>query len=158
MKVFFKNQICFLSLLIPFNSFALAEEDSIENLLDDMKNKVTELENKYYFLKNNILSPANDVNTNYGKFLDSLRQVSFQLKNERIEIFAKIVDLEIDQENIITLSKLNSRAIALNNIITHFHNIYQNYHPFIKSESYSFEIYDYNIKGLNDLEKILDKL
>ena len=144
--------------MIPFNSFALAEEDSIENLLDDMKNKVTELENKYYFLKNNILSPANDVNTNYGKFLDSLRQVSFQLKNERIEIFAKIVDLEIDQENIITLSKLNSRSIALNNIITHFHNIYQNYHPFIKSRSYSFETYDYNIKGLNDLEKILDKL
>ena len=158
MKVFFKNQIYFLSLLIPFNSFALAEEDSIENLLDDMKSEVAEIENEYYFWKGNILSPANDVNTNYDKFLDSLRQVSFQLKNERIEIFAKIVDFEIDQKNIIALSNLNSKAIALNNIITHFHNIYQNYHPFIKSESYSFEKYDYNIKGLNGLEKILDKL
>ena len=158
MKVFFKNQIYFLILLIPFNSFALADEDSIENLLDDMKNEVAELENEYYFLKNNILSPTNDANTNYGKFLDSLRMVSVQLKNERIEIFAKIVDLEIDQKNIIVLSKLNSKAIALNNIITHFHNIYQNYHPFIKSKSYSFETYDYNIKGLNDLENFLDKL
>ena len=158
MKVFFKNQIYFLSLLIPFTSFALANEDSIENLLDDMKNEVAELENKYYFLKNNILSPANDVNTNYDKFLDSLRQIFTQLKNERIKIFAKIVDLEIDQKNIIALSKLNSKVIALNNIITHLHNIYQNYHPFIKSKSYSFETYDYNIQGLNDLEKILEKL
>ena len=90
--------------MIPFNSFALANEDSIENLLDDMKKEVAELENEYYFLKNNILSPTNDANTNYGKFLDSLRQVSFQLKNERIEIFAKIVDFEIDQKNIIILS------------------------------------------------------
>ena len=158
MKIFFKNQIYFLILLIPFNSFALADEDSIENLLDDMKKEVAELENEYYFLKKNILSPTNDANTNYDKFLDSLRQVSIQLKNERIEIFAKIVDLEIDQKNIIVLSKLNSKAIVLNNIIAHFHNIYQNYHPFIKSKSYSFETYGYNIKGLNDLEKILDKL
>ena len=158
MKVFFKNQIYFLILLIPFNSFALADEDSIENLLDDMKNEVAELENEYYFLKNNILSPTNDANTNYGKFLDSLRMVSVQLKNERIKIFAKIVDLEIDQKNIIVLSKLNSKAVALNNTITHFHNIYQNYHPLIKSKSYSFETYGYNIKVLNDLEKILDKL
>ena len=158
MKVFFKNQIYFLILLIPFNSFALANEDSIENLLDDMKNEVAELEDEYYFLKNNILSPTNDANTNYGKFLDSLRMVSIQLKNERIEIFSKIVDLEIDQKNIIALSKLNSKVIALNNIITHFHNIYQNYHPFINSKSYSFETYDYNIKGLNDLENFLDKL
>ena len=120
MKIFFKNQIYFLILLIPFKSFALADGDSIENLLDDMKNEVAEVEDKYYFLKNNILSPANDVNTNYDKFLDSLRQIFTQLKNERIKIFAKIVDLEIDQKNIIALSKLNSKAIALNNIITHF--------------------------------------
>ena len=158
MKVFFKNQIYFLSLLITFNSCALANKDSVENLLDNMKNEVAELEIEYYFLKNNILSPINDINTNYDKFLDSLRQVSNQLKNKRIEFFAKIVDLEIDQKNIIALSKLNSKAIALNNIITHFHNIYQNYHPFIKSKSYSFETYDYNIKGLNDLENFLDKL
>ena len=158
MKVFFKNQIYFLSLLISFNSFALAKKDSIENLLDDMKNEVAELENEYYFLKNNILSSANDANTNYNNFLDSLRQVSLRLKNERIKIFANIADFEIDQKNIITLSKLNSKAIALNNIITHFHNIYQNYHPFIKSKSYSFETYGHNIKGLNDLEKLLDKL
>ena len=158
MKVFFKNQIYFFSLLISFNSFALAKKDSIENLLDDMKNEVAELENEYYFLKNNILSSANDANTNYNNFLDSLRQVSLRLKNERIKIFANIADFEIDQKNIITLSKLNSKAIALNNIITHLHNIYQNYHPFIKSKSYSFETYDYNIKGLNDLENFLDKL
>ena len=62
--------------MLPFNSFALADEDSIENLLDDMKNEVAELENEYYFLKNNILSPANDVNTNYDKFLHALRQIS----------------------------------------------------------------------------------
>ena len=158
MKVFFKIPIYFLSLLIPFNSFAIDDEESIENLLYNMNNAVAELENEYYFLKNNILSPVNDANTNYDKFLDSLRQVSFQLKNERIEIFAKIVNLEIDQNNIIILSKLNAKAVALNNIITHFHNIYHNYHPFIKSESYSFETYDYDIKSLNDLEKFLDKL
>ena len=158
MKVFFKNQIYFLILLTTFNFFALANGDSVENLLDDMKNEGAELENEYYFLKNNILSPTNDVNTNYDNYLDSLRQVSSQLKNERIEIFAKIVDLEIDQKNIIALSKLNSKAIALNNIIAHFHNIYQNYNPFIKSKSCSFETYDHNIKGLNDLEKFLDKL
>ena len=68
MKIFYKNQIYFLSLLISFNSFTLANEDSIENLLDDMKNKVAELENEYYFVKNYILSPANDVNTNYEEF------------------------------------------------------------------------------------------
>ena len=158
MKNFFKNQIYFLSLLISFNSFTLADKDSIENLLDDMNSVVAELEDKYYFLKNNILSPTNDVNTNYDKFLGSLRQVSIQLKNERIEIFAKVVDLEIDQKNIIVLSKLNSKAVALNNIITHFYNIYQNYNPFIKNKSYSFKTYDYSIKGLNDLEKILNKL
>ena len=158
MKIFFKNQIYLLSLLIPFNSLVQADEDSIENLLDDMISVVADLENEYYFLKNNILSPTNDANTNYNKFLDSLTQVSIQLKNEKIEIFAKIVDLEIDQKNIIILSKLNSKAVALNNIITHFHNIYQNYHPLIKSKSYSFEKYGYNIRGLNDLEKILDKL
>ena len=158
MKVFFRNQIYFLSLLIPFNSFVLADEDSIENILDDMDNVVAKLEDKYYLLKNNILSPTNDANTNFDKYLDSLRQVYIQLKNERIGIFAKIVDLEIDQKNIIVLSKLNSKVVALNNTITHFHNIYQNYHPLIKSKSYSFETYGYNIKGLNDLEKILDKL
>jgi len=158
MKVFFKNQIYFLSLLIHFNSFALADENSIENLLEDMNDVVAKLENEYYFLKNNILSPTNDVNTNFDKFLDSLRQVSLQLKNERIKIFAKIIDLEIDQKTISLLSKFNSKAVALNNIITHFHNIYQNYNPFIKSRSYPFETYDYDIKDLNDLEKILDKL
>ena len=158
MKFLFKNQIYFLSLLISFNSFTLADKDSIENLLDDMDNVVAELENEYYFLKNNILSPTNDVNTNFNKFLDSLRQVSFQLKNERIEIFARIVDFEIDQKNIITLSKLNSKAVALNNIIIHFYNIYQNYYPSKKSKSYSFETYEHNIKGLNDLENFLDQL
>ena len=144
--------------MISFNALALADENSIENLLDDMNKVVAEFENEYYFLKNNILSPTNDANTNYDKFLDSLRQISIQLKNERIEIFANIVSLKINQKNIIVLSKLNSKVVALNNIINHFHNIYQNYHPFIKSKSYSFETYDYNIKGLNDLEKILDKL
>ena len=158
MKVFFQNQIYFLSLLISFNNLALASDDSIENLLNNMKNEVAGIENEYYFLKNNILSSSNDVNTNYEKFLDSLRLVSLRLKNERTEIFTKIVDLEIDQKNIITLSKLNSKAIALNNIITHFYNIYQNYNPFLNSKAYSFEAYDYNIKGLNELEKILDKL
>ena len=158
MKVFFKNQIYFLSLLIPFNSLALANGDSIEKILDDMDKIVAKLEDEYYFLKKNILSPANDANTNFGKYLNSLRQVSFQLKSERIEIFAKIFDLEIDQKNIMVLSKLNSKAVALNNTITHFHNIYQNYHPLIKSKSYSFETYGYNIKVLNDLEKILHKL
>ena len=140
------------------NSFAIDDGDNIEYLLDDMNKVVAELENEYYFLKNNILSPTNDANTNYDKFLDSLRQVSIQLKNERIEIFAKIVDFEINQKNIIVLSKLNSKAVVLNNIITHFHNIYQNYNPFIKNKSYSFKTYDYSIKGLNDLEKILNKL
>ena len=158
MKVFFKNQIYFLILLISFNSFALADENSIENILDDVDNVVAKLENKYYFLKKSILSPTNDANTNFDKYLDSLRQVSYQLKNERIEIFAKIVDLEIDQKNIILLSRLNSKAVALNNTITQFHNIYQNYYPLIKSKSYSFETYGYNIKVLNDLEKILHKL
>ena len=78
-----------------------------------MKNKVAEFENEYYFLKKNILSPTNDANTHYNKFLNSLRKVSIQLKNERIEIFAKIVDLEIDQKNIIALSKLNSKAYSI---------------------------------------------
>ena len=87
MNVFFKIQIHFLSLSIFVNSFSLADENSIENLLYNM-----------------------------------------------------------------------NEAVALKNIITHFHNIYQNYHPFIKSKSYSFETYDYNIKGLNDLENFLDKL
>ena len=50
MKLFLKNQIYFLSLLIPFTSFALTDEDSIENLLDDMKNEVAELENEYYLM------------------------------------------------------------------------------------------------------------
>ena len=98
--------------MIPFNSFALAEEDSIENLLNDMKSEVAEIENEYYFWKGNILSPANDVNTNYDKFLDSLRQVSFQLKNERVEIFAKIVDFEIDQKNISDLNQIPKRLIT----------------------------------------------
>ena len=72
MKVFFQNQIYFLSLLISFNNLALASDDSIENLLNNMKNEVAGIENEYYFLKSNILSPSNDVNTNYEKFLDSL--------------------------------------------------------------------------------------
>ena len=158
MKVFFKNLIYFLSLLVSFNTLALSDENSIENLLDDMNNVVSELENEYYLLKNNILSPTNDANTNYYNLLDTLRQISFQLKNERIKIFAKIIYLEIGQKNIIVLSKLNSKAVLLNNVITHFHNIHQNYHPFIKSKSYSFEEYHHDIKGLNDLENFLDQL
>ena len=158
MKVFFKNQIYFLCLLIPFNSFALADEDSIENILDDMDRMVAKIEDEYYFLKKNILSPTNDANTNFDKYLDSLRKVSIKLKNKRIEIFAKIVGFEINHKNIIVLSKLNSKALALNNTVSQFHKIYQNYHPFIKSKSYSFETYGHNIKDLNDLEKILDKL
>ena len=80
---------------MPFNSLVQADEDSIENLLDDMISVVADLENEYYFLKNNILSPTNDANTNYNKFLDSLTQVSIQLKNERIEIFAKIISTSV---------------------------------------------------------------
>ena len=71
MKAFFKNQIYFLSLLIPFNSFALADEDSIENILDDMDRIVAKLEDEYYFLKKVILSPTNDAKTNFDKYLDS---------------------------------------------------------------------------------------
>ena len=158
MNIFFKNQIHFLSLVIIFNTLALANENSIENLLEDMNINLDSVEVEYYLLKNKILSPTNDINTSYDNFLDDLKHIFVQLKNERIKFFTKIVDLEINQENITALSKLNSKALVLNNIIADLHNVYQNYNPIKQSKSYSIEKYHYNMKGLNNLEKTLDKL
>ena len=158
MNIFFKNQIHFLSLVIIFNTLALANENSVENLIEDMSINLDKVEVEYYLLKNKILSPTNDINTSYDNFLDDLKHIFVQLKNERIKFFTKIVDLEINQENITALSKLNSKALVLNNIIADLHNVYQNYNPIKQSKSYSIEKYHYNMKGLNNLEKTLDKL
>ena len=144
--------------MIIFNTLALANENSVENLIEDMSINLDKVEVEYYLLKNKILSPTNDINTSYDNFLDDLKHISVQLKNERIKFFTKIVDLEINQENITALSKLNSKALVLNNIIADLHNVYQNYNPIKQSKSYSIEKYHYNMKGLNNLEKTLDQL
>ena len=144
--------------MIIFNTLALANENSVENLIEDMSINLDKVEVEYYLLKNKILSPTNDINTSYDNFLDDLKHIFVQLKNERIKFFTKIVDLEINQENITALSKLNSKALVLNNIIADLHNVYQNYNPIKQSKSYSIEKYHYSMKGLNNLEKTLDQL
>ena len=158
MNIFFKSQIYFLIQLIIFNTLALANEKSVENLLKDMNINLDKVEVEYYLLKNKILSPTNDINTSYDNFLDELKYIFVQLKNERVKFFTKIVDLDINQENITALSKLNSKALVLNNIIADLHNVYQNYNPIKQSQSYSIEKYHYNMKGLYYLEKTLDQL
>ena len=132
MNIFFKSQIYFLGLLIIFNTLALANKNSVEALIEDMNIILDKVEVEYYSLKNNILSPRNDINTSYDKFLDDLKHIAIQLKNERIKFFAKIVDTDINQKNITALSKLNSKALVLNNIIADLHNIYQSYNQLHK--------------------------
>ena len=144
--------------MIIFNTLALANENSVENLIEDMSINLDKVEVEYYLLKNKILSPTNDINTSYDNFLDDLKHIFVQLKNERIKFFTKIVDLEINQENITALSKLNSKALVLNNIIADLHNVYQNYNPIKNGKSYSIEKYQNNMKSLNNLEKTLDQL
>ena len=144
--------------MIIFSTLAVADENSIENLLDDMSIILEEVEVEYHLLKNNILSPTNDINTSYEFFLDALKHISVLLKNERIKVFAKTTNLEISQKNIIIFSKLNSKAVVLNNMIADLHNIYHSYNPIKQSKSYTIKKYHYKMACLNNLEKILDQL
>ena len=90
----------------------------------------------------------------YKHFFDS--RVGYSEKVERHNMLGK------NKNQYYIVNKEEFKKIFLNlfqkkPIGNSFHNIYQNYHPFIKSKSYSFEAYNYDIKGLNDLEKFLDK-
>ena len=140
----------FLYFLISVNS--LQANIDINEIKKDMYDEIVDIRNKYFTIKNELLSPFNKANLSYDYCLDSLKFLSLQLEIKRQGMFSLIKDINLSYDDICLIDELNNNSILLHNIINSLGAVYHSY-LFHISPSLSFYEYTCGMESLFHLEK-----
>ena len=111
-------------LALSFN----ASEASVNNItatINDIDHSINNIKNKYFLIRADIFSPENSVSANFENYLDSLTVISIKLRENRNELFKKILDIDIDKDHLDKISKIKLKSELLINFIScvlHFLN------------------------------------
>ena len=140
-------------LALSFN----ASEASVNNItatINDIDYSINNIKNKYFIIRADIFSPENSVSTNFENYLDSLTAISIKLRENRNELFKKILDIDIDKDHLDKISKIKLKSELLNNSISLLLYINKYYNTTNKNTLTTFRDYKAQIKRLVTFEKL----
>ena len=126
-------------------------------LVDDLKNDnynfLSKSKFKYFSIKKNIFSPYENYNNSVINYADSLQILLKSIENKRILMFADIKDIELSNEDIIYIDKLNNEFIAVIRVVNDFYKILVEVSKFDNRTNYTIREYANDINSLYLLEK-----
>tara|TARA_B100000579_G_scaffold134129_1_gene108555 strand:+ start:267 stop:719 length:453 start_codon:yes stop_codon:yes gene_type:complete len=126
-------------------------------LVDDLKNDnynfLSKSKFKYFSIKKNIFSPYENYNNSVGNYADSLQILLKSIENKRMLMFADIKDIELSNEDIIYIDKLNNEFIAVIRVVNDFYKILVEVSKFDNRTNYTIREYANDINRLYLLEK-----
>ena len=126
-------------------------------LVDDLKNDnynfLSKSKFKYFSIKKNIFSPYENYNNSVVNYADSLQILLKSIENKRILMFADIKDIELSNEDIIYIDKLNNEFIAVIRVVNDFYKILVEVSKFDNRTNYTIREYANDINSLYLLEK-----
>ena len=126
-------------------------------LVDDLKNDnynfLSKSKFKYFSIKKNIFSPYENYNNSVGNYADSLQILLKSIENKRMLMFADIKDIELSNEDIIYIDKLNNEFIAVIRVVNDFYKILVEVSKFDNRTNYTIREYANDINSLYLLEK-----
>ena len=128
--------------------------NNITNIINDNVYIIDEIKQKYFLIRHDIFSPKNSVSTNYGTYSDSLIAMSHKLRASRYEIFEKVFELDIKQNHLYKISKINLKSELLNNSISILLYINKYYTITNKNTLTTFGDYEAQIQRLVSFEKL----
>ena len=127
------------------------------SLVDDLKNDnynfLSKSKFKYFSIKKNIFSPYENYNNSVINYADSLQILLKSIENKRILMFADIKDIELSNEDIIYIDKLNNEFIAVIRVVNDFYKILVEVSKFDNRTNYTIREYANDINSLYLLEK-----
>ena len=126
-------------------------------LVDDLKNDnynfLSKSKFKYFSIKKNIFSPYENYNNSVVNYADSLQILLKSIENKRMLMFADIKDIELSNEDIIYIDKLNNEFIAVIRVVNDFYKILVEVSKFDNRINYTIREYANDIYSLYLLEK-----
>tara|TARA_B100001564_G_C20526901_1_gene617831 strand:+ start:284 stop:736 length:453 start_codon:yes stop_codon:yes gene_type:complete len=126
-------------------------------LVDDLKNDnynfLSKSKFKYFSIKKNIFSPYENYNNSVINYADSLQILLKSIENKRMLMFADIKDIELSNEDIIYIDKLNNEFIAVIRVVNDFYKILVEVSKFDNRTNYTIREYANDINSLYLLEK-----
>ena len=126
-------------------------------LVDDLKNDnynfLSKSKFKYFSIKKNIFSPYENYNNSVINYADSLQILLKSIENKRMLMFADIKDIELSNEDIIYIDKLNNEFIAVIRVVNDFYKILVEVSKFDNRTNYTIREYANDINRLYLLEK-----
>ena len=126
-------------------------------LVDDLKNDnynfLLKSKFKYFSIKKNIFSPYESYNNSVVNYADSLQILLKSIENKRMLMFADIKDIELSNEDIIYIDKLNNEFIAVIRVVNDFYKILVEVSKFDNRTNYTIREYANDINRLYLLEK-----
>ncbi len=84
-----------VKLVILFNTLE-PSVDNITNTISYTSYFIDNIKNKYVLIKHDIFSPENSVSAIYGNYPDSLKLILSQLGACKLEIYEKLVDIDVE--------------------------------------------------------------
>ena len=126
-------------------------------LVDDLKNDnynfLSKSKFKYFSIKKDIFSPYENYNDSVINYADSLQILLKSIENKRELMFADIKDIELSNEDIIYIDKLNNEFIAVIRVVDDFYKILVEVSKFDNRTNYTIREYANDINRLYLLEK-----
>ena len=126
-------------------------------LVDDLKNDnysfLSKSKLKYFSIKKDIFSPYENYNNSVINYADSLQILLKSIENKRMLMFADIKDIELSNEDIIYIDKLNNEFIAVIRVVNDFYKILVEVSKFDNRTNYTIREYANDINSLYLLEK-----
>ena len=130
-------------------------------LVDDLKNDnynfLSKSKFKYFSIKKNIFSPYENYNNSVVNYADSLQILLKSIENKRMLMFADIKDIELSNEDIIYIDKLNNEFIAVIRVVNDFYKILVEVSKFDNRTNYTIREYANDINSLYLLEKNINR-
>ena len=144
-------------LLLLFNSLG-ASANNNSNIINDIDHLLDNTKEKYIIIKSYIFSPENSVNTNFDIYSGSLIAISSKLTIIRNEFFEKILDLDMEQDHLEKVSKINLKFELLNNSISVLYQINKYFNIKDNNTITTFRDYKAMSEQLVAFEKLLHKM
>ena len=106
----------YLPLLI-INLIPLQANVELDEIKNNMYYEIIDVKKKYLSIKKKVFSPYKNQNFSDINYLDSLMFLSDRLEENRHELFSSILDIDLSDDDIYFIVKLNNNSMILFYII-----------------------------------------
>ena len=140
--------------LLSINLIPLQANVELDEIKNNMYYEIIDVKKKYLSIKKKVFSPYKNQNFSDINYLDSLMFLSDRLEENRHELFSSILDIDLSDDDIYFIDKLNNNSMILFYIINEFSRIYDRYSINMTNLTYSsFKEYSFDMKKMLCLER-----